>query len=300
MNPHVLLLLLAGCSDPPPVQPAPEPQPVVDARPGERPPPPHRRLPSSLVDPQDRKVAANADDIILRAERRGEPLYNSFAKRSRSPVVAEALELEAADVLADVGSGTGGFELFLLEERLPFALIWAVDVDHEALAWMSGLLERTELEGRERVLTLHSTEGDVGLPTQSVDKVLLLNTPFFLSFDGGPNISPTALRCLQTMVDALKPGGMLVIAERHLDADEENVRLDDDPTVRCAPLVDPFVELGLTLRDRRMVQLDDPNTGAHCIVRLDKPADMPLILGERTVEQPGLEPRGRPQDQPEG
>lgn len=241
-------------------------------------------------------MAANADDIILRAQRRGEPLYTSFAKRSRSPVVAEALELEDADVLADIGAGTGGFELFLLEERLPFALIWAVDVDHEALAWLSAALERTGLEGRERVLTLHSTEGDVGLPTQSVDKVLLLNTPFFLSFDGGPNISPTALRCLQTMVDALEPGGTLVIAERHLDADEESVRLDDDPAVRCAPLVDPFVGLGLTLRDRRMVQLDDPNTGAHCLVRLDKPAGMPLILGDRVMEQPGQEPESRPHD----
>ena len=123
----------------------------------------------------------------------------------------------------------------------------------------------------------------------------MLNTPFFLDFGGGPNISPTALRCLQTMVDAIKPGGALVIAERHLDADEESVRLDDDPALRCAPLITPFVELGLTLRDRRMVQLDDPNTGAHCLVRLDKPANMPLILGDRVVEQPGHEPESRPQ-----
>lgn len=244
-------------------------------------------LPSSLVEPSDRARAEQAKAQIKKAIEKGEKLHTIFGLRSRSPIVADALELQASDVVADIGAGTGAFELLLLEESYSFDTLWAADIDADALAWFDWALTEAEIPGHQRVKTLHSSEQDVLLPPESVDKALLLNTPFYLTAHGAPTTDPGSLRCMQTLVDAIRPGGMLVMAERHVTAKEDSVKLDDDPAERCGAMVTSFTQLGLELRDHRMVKLDEPERGAHCLVRLTKPADLAPILGERITPEPG-------------
>ncbi len=298
--PALVPLLLLACSQEPaapaaaPAQPAPRVQPAPQPQPGTHPPPDadHRvnhapHLPSSLVEPSDRARAEQAKQQVRQALEKGEKLYTIFGLRSRSPIVADALELRASDVVADIGAGTGAFELLLIEEPYPFDTLWAVDIDADALAWFDWALAEAEPPGHERVKTLHSSEQDVLLPPESVDKALLLNTPFYLTAQGAPTTDPGSLRCMKSLVDAIRPGGMLVMAERHVIGKEDSVKLEDDPAERCGAMVTSFTQLGLELRDHRMVKLDEPERGAHCLVRLTKPAGLPLILGDRTLPTAG-------------
>ena len=108
-----------------------------------------------------------------------------------------------------------------------------------------------------------------------MDKLLLLNSPFYLSSGGDDPQGPQVVACLASIAAALVPGGTLFVVERHLSDDEESVRLDDDPAVRCAPLTGPWTALGLQVVEQRMVQADVAGTGAHCLVKLRKPAPAP-------------------------
>ncbi len=289
--PALVPLLLLACAQ----EPATPAAPAAPTTPAAQPPPPdadHRvnhspHLPSSLVEPSDRARAEQAKAQLRRAVEKGEKLYTIFGLRSRSPIVADALELRASDVVADIGAGTGAFELLLIEEPYPFDTLWAVDIDADALAWFDWALAEAEPPGHERVKTLHSSEQDVLLPPESVDKALLLNTPFYLTAQGAPTTDPGSLRCMKSLVDAIRPGGMLVMAERHVIGKEDSVKLEDDPAERCGAMVTSFTQLGLELRDHRMVKLDEPQRGAHCLVRLTKPAGLPLILGDRTLPTAG-------------
>ena len=243
-------------------------------------------LPSSLVEPSDRARAAQGKAEVEAAIAAGEPVYSIFGLRSRSPIVAQALELEPTDVVADIGSGTGAFELLLIEENYPFETLWAVDIDQEALAWFDWTLAKAAPTHRERVRTLHSSEQDVKLGTAQVDKALLLNTPFYLTATGAVTADPSSLACMASIVNALRPEGMLVLAERHVTELEDSVSLDDDPAVRCAAVVSAFEQLGLELRDHRMVKLDEPDRGAHCLVRMTKPADLGIVGSALPLPEP--------------
>jgi SAM-dependent methyltransferase len=286
-------VLSMACSRQPDT-PQPEPTPWPSGSEAHRGPEHHvdkaPYLPSSLVEPNDRARAEQAKADVEAAVAAGKPVHTVFGLRSRSPIVVEALELEPTDVVADIGAGTGGFELLLVEGDHPFETLWAVDVDQDALTWFDWALAKAAPEARERVKTLHSSEQDVLLPPQSVDKALLLNTPFYLTGNGAVTTNPASLRCMKSLVDALRPEGMLVMAERHVTNDEDSVSLEDDPAVRCGAMVSAFTSLGLELRDHRMVKLDEPDRGAHCLVRLTKPADLVSLLGDREIPEPGDRP----------
>ena len=215
-------------------------------------------LPSSLVEPTDRARAEKAKADVEAAVAAGKPVHTIFGLRSRSPVVAEALELQPTDVVADIGAGTGGFELLLVEGDYAFETLWAVDVDQDALTWFDWALAKAAPDSRERVRTLHSGGRDGRLPQQGVDKALLLNTPFYLTGDGVVTNDPGSLRCMKSLVDALRPEGMLVMAERHVTNDEDSVRPDADPAVRCPAMVPAFTGLLRALRHPLLATLDRP------------------------------------------
>ncbi len=311
--PFLVLALCCACSTQPveqaPTPPRPPAQPTQQLGGDLRPQPPQGgHLPSSFTEPSDRMRVEQTRAAVTKAVEKGTPLHSLFGYRSRSPVVADAMELEAADVVADIGAGTGAFELFLLEGEYAFEKVWAVDIDAPALELMDWILEASGMEGVDRVQALHSRDDDVMLPPASVTKVLLLNTPFYLSRTGELRDEYAPRRCQHSLVDALQPGGLLVVAERHVTSDEDSVSLEDDPAVRCAPITTPWTELGLELRDQRMVKLDEPDRGAHCLVRLVKPPGLELILGERDLSAapdpppPPDEgaPRPEPSDEPPG
>lgn len=109
------------------------------------------------------------------------------------------LGLSAGESIADVGSGNGFFTL-PAAELVGDAPVYAVDVDEELLAELSGTARS---RGRSNVTCIHGDARDLAdvLP-ERVDVVLVANT--FHGVDDGAGFAERAYR-------SLRPGGRFVV-----------------------------------------------------------------------------------------
>ncbi|MBW4489238.1 MAG: class I SAM-dependent methyltransferase [Trichocoleus desertorum ATA4-8-CV12] len=114
--------------------------------------------------------------------------------------VVEALDLQPADVVADIGAGTGYFS-FRLSRLVPDGKVLAVDVQPEMIDILNFLKQENQATNVEPVL---STVQDPHLPTVSVDLALMVDAYHEFEY---PQEMMTAL------VQALKPGGRVVLVE---------------------------------------------------------------------------------------
>jgi SAM-dependent methyltransferase len=237
-----LLLLALGCSEAPPPQAPPLQAPPPPPAPSARPEPPPRpaavgddgeqhsedpfetvrreidrgEIPRSLpgiLDPADQ---ATLERRIRDRVAAGEPLSGLYRPAVTSPAFISTLGIGPDEVVADIGAGTGGLELALLELGLSFGTIHAVDVGTEGLDLLRFQLETAALPGRERV------EIDVRLPAASIDRALVINVSSFNAEqdEQGLRVDPRAEACLRTLAAALKPGGeLLAYYETHVHGD---------------------------------------------------------------------------------
>jgi ubiquinone/menaquinone biosynthesis C-methylase UbiE len=114
--------------------------------------------------------------------------------------LVEALELKPADVVADIGAGTG-FYTFRIADRVPHGRVLAVDIQPEMLA---DIRERADEESIRNVEPILGSEKDPHLPANSVDLALIVGSypEFYYPFEmmGG-------------IVQSLVPGGRVVLVE---------------------------------------------------------------------------------------
>lgn len=173
--------------------------------------PERKLLPASCT---DGACEAEADAVnralVAKHLRQGKPLSSLFQAHSISPAMIAALNLKSTDVVADIGCGTGAFEVLLLERGTPFHKLYAVDIDGAALEFLAFLLDEAKLPGRERLELVRSTVEDVRLPPGALDVIFLLNTPFFVPTweevkRGSLTTAPQL--CLESIHRALKPAG---------------------------------------------------------------------------------------------
>lgn len=157
-------------------------------------------------------------------------------------------ELEPDDVVADIGCGTGFFEFAMLENQIPFAGLYAVDIDPDALEILRFVMEQAGWPGREKVTLIHSRTDDVLLPPESIDAAFLIDSPFYVmrgdpnepgakppyaapaaqplalkhgvpedrpadAFQGEPPGTQHPMACLRSLYQALRPGGRLHVYE---------------------------------------------------------------------------------------
>lgn len=111
-----------------------------------------------------------------------------------------ALQLNASDVVADIGSGTGFFT-FRIAGLVPSGRVYAVDVQ-EAL--VDTIRVRADRQGLRNVTAVLGREDDPALPAERLDLALIVSSYHEFSY---PREMLVALR------GALKPGGRLVIVE---------------------------------------------------------------------------------------
>jgi len=126
------------------------------------------------------------------------------------------LEIGPEFTIADIGCGTGAFELALLSKKAAFKKLYAVDVCDIALEFVDFTVKEAQLDPAGKVEYVLSKLDDVKLPAASVDLALLINTPIFFTVKGEvkPELAdkPTLkkdFRCVVSIYKALKPGGLL-------------------------------------------------------------------------------------------
>ena len=134
-------------------------------------------------------------------------------EEERPRVLVENMALEADDVVADIGAGTGYFT-FRIAPRVPEGKVLAVDIQPE-------MLERLEAAAKERgVGNVEPVLGEVddpNLPEAAVDVVLMVDA--YHEFDHPYEMMTAVAR-------ALKPGGRVVLVEYR----------GEDPAVPIKPL----------------------------------------------------------------
>lgn len=110
------------------------------------------------------------------------------------------LGIKPADVLADIGAGTGYFS-FRMAKLAPKGKVYAEDIQQEML----DIIAQRQREGEPaNVVPVRGTETDPKLPADSVDLILLVDAYHEFSF-------PREMG--EGMVRALKHGGRIALVE---------------------------------------------------------------------------------------
>lgn len=111
-----------------------------------------------------------------------------------------ALNLNASDVVADIGSGTGFFT-FRIAERVPSGRVYAVEVQQ---ALVDTIRVRAERRGFRNVTPVLGAADNPALPENRLDVALIVSSYHEFAH-------PREM--LVELVRALKPGGRLVLVE---------------------------------------------------------------------------------------
>ena len=115
-------------------------------------------------------------------------------------MVVDLLDLEADDVVADIGAGTG-YMTMRLAEKVPKGRVLAVDVQPEMLDMLA---ERIAEQPLKTIDPIHGDEDDPHLPPESIDLALMVDAYHEFAY---PH------EMMQHLREALKPGGRVVLAE---------------------------------------------------------------------------------------
>lgn len=120
--------------------------------------------------------------------------------QERTDLLVARLPLEADDVVADIGAGTGYFS-FPVARRVPEGRVLAVDVQPEMLDLLRERQAELDIDNVETVL---GTVTDPGLAPASVDLAFIVDA--YHEFSHPREMGEALLR-------ALKPGGLLLLVE---------------------------------------------------------------------------------------
>jgi ubiquinone/menaquinone biosynthesis C-methylase UbiE len=206
---RVLWAVLAGCLIPAGGASAEEACPPVDARPQARGDGAGRfYLGRELAEVMGHQGA----DWLERPEREQE---------ERPSELVRTLAPGPADVIADIGAGTGYFT-FRLAPLVPRGRVIAVDIQPEML---TRLRDRQRQLGLRNVDTVLGTETDPGLPVNSVDLILMVDVYHEFA---------RPCEMLRRMAAALRPGGRVALVEYRAEDERVPIRPSHRMTRRQA------------------------------------------------------------------
>ena len=126
----------------------------------------------------------------------------------------DLLGIAAGKGVADIGAGSGWFTVRAARRVGSVGLVYAVDINPEAIRQVS---ERAQKEKLRNVKTILGKADDSLLPAASVDAVLLLKTYHEVA-------QPVAL--LRNLRGALRPGAKVGIIDRNGNGEDHGVGSD--------------------------------------------------------------------------
>ena len=128
--------------------------------------------------------------------------------------VMEILSITQGKAVADIGAGSGWFTVRAAKRVGAAGVVYAVDINPEAIRYMS---ERAQKEQLQNVKAILSKPDDPLLPGHSVDAVLLLKTYHEVA-------QPVVL--LQNLRAALRPGAKIGVIDRNGNGEDHGVSRD--------------------------------------------------------------------------
>lgn len=114
--------------------------------------------------------------------------------------IITGLNLKPNDVVADIGAGTG-YLSFRIAPVIPKGKVLAVDIQPEMLDMIKFLKKETNISNVEPIL---ATVANPNLPPESVDLAIMVDAYHEFEYP---------LEVMQGIVNALKPGGRVVLVE---------------------------------------------------------------------------------------
>ena len=138
----------------------------------------------------------------------------SRAHEERPELLLRELALAPGMTVADIGAGTGYYTWQLAKQLGPGGRVYAVDVQPEMIRMLDSQMAK---RGVRNVVSVLGSETSVKLPPSSVDLAIMVDVYHELAYPS---------EVLDSIVDALKPGGRVVFVEYRAE----------DPSVAIKPL----------------------------------------------------------------
>jgi ubiquinone/menaquinone biosynthesis C-methylase UbiE len=140
-------------------------------------------------------------------------IFDSPGREQRLQInrVMDVLGIVSGKVVADVGAGSGWFTVRAARRVGGGGLVYAVDINPEAIRYVE---ERAKKEELRNVKTILGKADDPMLPAGSVDAVLLLKTYHEVA-------QPIAL--LENLRAALRPGAKVGVIDRNGNGEDHGV-----------------------------------------------------------------------------
>ena len=130
----------------------------------------------------------------------------------RTDLLVEAMNLQADDVIADIGAGSGYFT-FRMSPLVPDGKVLAVDIQPEMLEMIA---EKQRKEGGDNIQTILGEVDNPNLPSDSVDWVLLVDAYHEFSHP---------YEMMRDVADALTEDGRVALVEYR----------EEDPSIAIKP-----------------------------------------------------------------
>ncbi|WP_323144341.1 class I SAM-dependent methyltransferase [Massilia phyllosphaerae] len=138
----------------------------------------------------------------------------SRAREERPELLLRELALGPGMTVADIGAGTGYYTWQLAKQVGPSGRVYAVDVQPEMVSMLDRQMAK---RGVRNVVSVLGSDTSVKLPPASVDLAIMVDVYHELAYPS---------EVLDSIVDALKPGGRVVFVEYRAE----------DPAVAIKPL----------------------------------------------------------------
>jgi len=140
--------------------------------------------------------------------------YKDRDKKLQVERVMDLLGMVPGKTVADIGAGSGWFTVRAARRVTPAGLVYAVDINPEAVRYIQ---QRVVREAIGNVRTILSKPENPLLPARSIDAVLLLKTYHEVA-------EPVAL--LKSLRQALRPRARIGIIDRNGNGEDHGVSRD--------------------------------------------------------------------------